>query len=1408
VRKGLETAGLDSQMLELFDAEVIKATGNVSPPTRKKKFGPSAAAPASLREEDFATIVGVEIAKPRAADLEPVSGPEPKPPAPRTTPRLPPRVAPTPAAAPPAKLAPSVPTVASAAPVRKSVARHFAPGSKVLMQLKNSNWKTRQDALASIDGILLDANSYITGNVGNELMPALRARFGDSNRNLAAIAYGVVGRLGCAMGPGAAIHVKNIMPQVLSNGCVDIKNSVRDAAMLCLDLWYQACGLAPIIPYLGLPVVSLNSNFRKDYLEWLGPRLAGKVGSFDPAKENLSVLVDPCVVCLRDKTEFVRQFAEVVLQNVIASVGFAAVERKVTALSKSSRLQLEPIIAKYREGAICDTAPPTAVPATAGTTSRLNPRTTPRQRPQSVVLTPRTPAGRQRPPFDDVDNAPTPRSGLRRPRPASVQVAPSASKLQAPQGGYRTSVRRGYDMGGHGQPMFDPEPDPVSSFEVEREHLLAAGPGKISRSERVAARKSNVLENYPDDGVPGVELFVAEQADDLASDLHECVSESLFSKMIAPANRFQLHVEAIESIQAAMSDEPDILVSCADVLLRWAVLRIDDVRTPPTMLMKASGFISSVCEVLLSSGSSLADYELSAVVPVLVEKCGSNRNVVRESMQAALLSIGDVTDDRILIRYLVDSMWRTASTRSKFEIATVLPQIIDRMCSGGVEFPEGVLTVTARVAYGPDDASGRAATMCIDRAHQALGDDVWALIGEVSDAEAELLESRFAQVVNPPGGGATDEDISIKTPAKSPKPRRTVAPVPSVAGAEKNPFVTGSEISCAVTPDHLSFPTSAIRSEDFRLSVAPAPPSSVVSALGDSLAMQTPMRPSRPAQEMTSIGNATPALPSRRPRGGIGNFSFISSQKSSLVLSVIDLLESQVHDEQVQGLDIMFDDFNAPRSTLLNECARELLPLLSCGFRDCVERLEVGSNSRHETALLKKFLNALMAYVREPNVICSVGQSSIEQLLSDILDAMIPDEMPSIGDDWERVRRGVNLAVLKILETCDCNLLYTALFNLLLAELRISTGDGDDTKPSAKTQLLIKSAAKVSKRGFSGVAVDCLLRDLNIFLTSLSSSGDPLDADGEPLRLVRTVVDAVAEEIGAKMHDNLTLVPSSDSSPLIVYIKSVISPEIANLRANVVVPEESDYSTEPGSPVRDARGMTAIDGVIYGSDATDPQDKLAGIFDHLVSSSGKDSGLRRLRAFMMCHPDVDISPHVKKCSSFLQTYVREGLEKITDEDTRVELNLGETGLVTVSADENALPRQVSEVSVPQEGQKLDNEPLKSATSIVSGSDSDRESRQLPPKVPRSDTAGQAYLKRLRDIQARYGLPEKSADAGIDGSDDHAKASGSAAEVKDGEGRSAVAKEVAASLSVTVSDTRDKATALRERMARIRQSTAE
>lgn len=1294
-RKKLIDRSAADEILEIFDAELQKYGREPDPPTRKRRFGGQS------------PEIQTEAAPEPQPEPEPVPEPTvsdtssekcaPDPSQPRFPAKIPKQesLATKPAEADPEEQKPQQPVE------RISIAHEFAPGSRIFLDLKNSNWKKRQEALAFVSSVITGANSFIKSDIGGDIVVALRARLSDSNRNIAATAYDVVGRLILAMGPGGIMHMKTLAPSVLGHGCVDIKKTVREAAMRVLNNWYDSVGLVPLLPYCHMPLGSLNSNFRKEFLEWLVPRLQGEIGSLDSSCEDLSPLLDSTLACLRDRIAEVRHLADQMLEQVIRSVGLGTVESKLLAMPKGAKSQLEPVLEKYRvrdEPSRPEEAP---TPKISGIPT---PRTG-RERPRSVA-TPRTPLGRKISSAGDDQTTPGIPSS-RRPRAVSARVSPMVTG----------------SMKSTGNPAEDVP-------------VLIPNDSRENRARRFLAKRQQFLEELAQaDPLGSTYSAVAEDLEDLANDLSECCSPYLCSKLTAPANRFRMHMEAVEIVSTHLDTNPETLLFAADVLLRWSACRIEDSRTPPTVLVKLAGFVSNICEILMSSGAKLGEYEACAILPPVVEKCGSNRESLRNAMRNSLHSISDVVEDDVFIVLLTACLKHPVSPRAHEEVSTEICRLIDKRCAAGAGMPAGVLPTIGKVACGEDDGAGRAAAICLERAHEYFGDDLWNLVGELTDVEASYLDDRLNGIV---GGNRSQGSTQYMDEITIPRS-------PGIVDRENE-------------SGHLPLPTagpaypSDIRNEDFRLSVAPAPSSSVMTSISDSLNTATPIKTK--AELRHDVVPETPSLPLRSRQR-----SHVNDEDASMVSEIMSKLRSPQRNTQLSGLASVFRDLNNEGTLLKCDGGTSiLLQLVKC-FGETLKRLEQGTAASNDPAVLKSFLKGVIRFALEPQLLRRMDQSSVERLLADALEAMIHQAVAGV-DEWDHVRRGVNLTIVKVLESCDQNLLYTAMINLLLENIRSSqrTGPGKMSPPLAKSSICIKSIAKVTRRGFSECRVNALLRDIHLFLTAnpvrrdgVSSAEDQTFA----MRLLKTVVNAIIDEIGGDIRLHLDLIPQLDKSQLVHYIDMTLSDR------------------------KRTKGDTACPG--SGNEQTnrlkEAEKSLLGCLSKIEAGNYSDGSVRQVYSILMWCPEIDLKEHLAKFTPPVGSFVQEGLAKF-----------GQVGPGSSSPGDSRSSRSGSRLSLDGSwrGDSSPNHQSRVAGLGLTDAISPGGSGGV-------HSAGQVYLKRLHEIQLRYGLQ-----------------TGSRSMTNVSMGRAVVEKQNGAmEKQMSGEEARGKASSLRERMARIRalQSTS-
>lgn len=218
------------------------------------------------------------------------------------------------------------------------------------------------------------------------------------------------------------------------------------------------------------------------------PRLQGEVGAYNSCAEDLSLLVDTSFACLRDCTAKVRHLADLMLEQIIKSVGIGAVDSKLVTITKAARNQIEPVLDKYRAVAPKSTVAAGLPPIRVSNVPTPRPG---RERPRSMAL-PRAPVSRTG--FGAGHDVSTPvGTGSRRPRPASARMSPMVSSL-----GRFDQPRHGYVP------------------------LLKQDDGREARARRFLNKRRRFIEELNEADPSGdMQPLISEDIEDLVEDLNE-----------------------------------------------------------------------------------------------------------------------------------------------------------------------------------------------------------------------------------------------------------------------------------------------------------------------------------------------------------------------------------------------------------------------------------------------------------------------------------------------------------------------------------------------------------------------------------------------------------------------------------------------------------------------------------------------------------------------------------------------------------------------------------------------------------------------------------------------------------------------------------------------------------------------
>ena len=109
----------------------------------------------------------------------------------------------------------------------------------LLAEIADKNWKTRNEGLNKLQGLLNEAK-LIKPNIG-DLPLALSHRLIDSNAKIAQTTLAICQQLATSMGPSCKQYVRVLFPGFL-HGLSDGKSFIRSACIACINVWGDQCG--------------------------------------------------------------------------------------------------------------------------------------------------------------------------------------------------------------------------------------------------------------------------------------------------------------------------------------------------------------------------------------------------------------------------------------------------------------------------------------------------------------------------------------------------------------------------------------------------------------------------------------------------------------------------------------------------------------------------------------------------------------------------------------------------------------------------------------------------------------------------------------------------------------------------------------------------------------------------------------------------------------------------------------------------------------------------------------------------------------------------------------------------------------------------------------------------------------
>lgn len=233
---------------------------------------------------------------------------------------------------------------ASVMPTRHDISTQITEA--LLAELNDSNWKTRNDGLSKLQGILDDAK-LIEPSIG-DLPQVLALRLVDSNAKIAQIALEVCKQLAESMGPACKQHVRTLFPGML-NDLGDIKGCIRAASVACINAWGDQCGYKEFFD--GEMIATALSNGTPAFKTELWTWLTEKLPQLPPKsiRKNEIVAILPFLYAnLCDRNPDVRKNANGAVMGCMLHVGYNSMVKEMEMEKPTAKMAIQEMLDKAR----------------------------------------------------------------------------------------------------------------------------------------------------------------------------------------------------------------------------------------------------------------------------------------------------------------------------------------------------------------------------------------------------------------------------------------------------------------------------------------------------------------------------------------------------------------------------------------------------------------------------------------------------------------------------------------------------------------------------------------------------------------------------------------------------------------------------------------------------------------------------------------------------------------------------------------------------------------------------------------------------------------------------------------------------------------------------------------------------
>ncbi|KAE9351117.1 hypothetical protein PF008_g6113 [Phytophthora fragariae] len=507
---------------------------------------------------------------------------------------------------------------------------------ELLEDMKNETdkvaWKKRAEAMDTVQAICEGAGFAIefTRPV-QEVLRSLKARLNDSNANLKVKAANVIGVVATSIGPDVA-KMSKILGASLIAGVADNKKTMQAAAIQALHKWvcHNDETSSPCMESLFSPLSEGLSNIvgRAELLGWAAEHLK------NCGKLDLNCLVSPTVQCMMDKSSEAREKAQLVLIEVMKSVGKDTVLTTGCRDIKPAAMRaLKPLLQK-----VCE-----AVEA-SGVSTPVNEAASsiPGQSATPPVASPAT--------GHSASSSGISRGGIRRrARASAAGGTPVKSRLARP-GSLRAPT-----VSSTSSENVEKDTAPLLKMSTNKPARIAKGQYNKWVFETTSVSETNARKG------------------EIEAEWKPFLSPEFHANLFAPSLEKGM-LAAMDELTLCIVHQAEEVVASLDLVLKWCILRIVDNNVQA--LAKLLEVLVKLFEMLKDNEYQLNDVEAAILLPYLLQESGQSKPRFRVRFRDVMKLVVDVYNSEKYIPYLMECFNASKNMKSRCECIDLVEYIV------------------------------------------------------------------------------------------------------------------------------------------------------------------------------------------------------------------------------------------------------------------------------------------------------------------------------------------------------------------------------------------------------------------------------------------------------------------------------------------------------------------------------------------------------------------------------------------------------------------------------------------------------------------------------------------------------------------------------------------------------------